>query len=261
MITIDEKQKEDDTPVMVDVEFHDDNDGSIVKVLVPEGTRLTEAAEQCGVKIPTLCHHPRLAPAGKCGVCVVAVEGGPTPTQLACSTVIRPTKDGSSLRVHVHGAMLNGLANAALRRNLDLSIRKQTQRFVANNGNAFAPCGSLEIEDLAEWMNQANLDATNCITYDPSLCIGCSRCVRACDLLQGMKVLEAPLPTTSSPAIGIALSPPCMATRAGRPLRETDCISCGQCTVFCPTGAIKEVSSQCARYLGRDVWWGTWRVL
>jgi NADP-reducing hydrogenase subunit HndD len=242
MVPIVEKQKDDNPPIMLKVEFHDDNDGSIVTVLVPEGTRLTDAAEKCGVKIPTLCHHPRLTPAGKCGVCVVAVEGGPTPTQLACSTVCRPTEDGSPLKVHVHGAMLNGLANAALRRNLDLSIQKQTQRFVANNGNAFAPCGLLEIEDLAQWMNQASVDvSSNCITYDPSLCIGCSRCVRACDQLQGMKVLEAPLPTANPPAIGIAQAPPCMTTRAGRPLRETDCISCGQCTLFCPTGAIKEV--------------------
>ena len=44
-----------------------------------------------------------------------------------------------------------------------------------------------------------------------------------------------------SSAVGIAQAPPCMTTRAGRPLKETDCISCGQCTVFCPTGAIREV--------------------
>jgi iron only hydrogenase large subunit-like protein len=231
---------------MVRVEFHDDNDGSVTVVDVPEGTKITEAATQANVYIPTLCHHPRLAPVGKCGLCVVSVENGPTPTQLACSTTCRPNGDGvgddlsSPMKVHIHGTTLNGLANAALRRNLAFSMNHQVSRFQKHN--EFATCGSLEIEDLAQWLGKENADtSSNAITYDPSLCVGCSRCVRACDQIQAMKVLEAPLPTAAPPVIGIAQAPPCMTTRAGRPLNETDCISCGQCTVFCPTGAIREV--------------------
>ena len=225
---------------LVKVEFHDDNDGSVVSVEVPTGTKVTEAATKAGVYIPTLCHHPRLSPAGKCGVCVVSVEQGPTPTQLACSTVCRPNNDGSPMKVHVHGTVLNGLSNAALHRNLSASLTHQTQRFQENHD--FAPCGILEIEELADYITTQTTDtSSNSITYDPSLCIGCSRCVRACDQLQGMRILEAPLPTSNPPLVGIAQAPPCMTTRAGRSLSETECISCGQCTVFCPTGAIKEV--------------------
>ena len=225
---------------MVKVEFHDDNDGSVTCIEVPTGTKVTEAATKAGVYIPTLCHHPRLSPIGKCGLCVVSVEHGPTPTQLACSTVCRDNDDGSPMKVHVHGTVLNGLANAALHRNLQTSLLHQTKRFEANHD--FAPCGVLEIEDLASYITKETKDtSSNCIIYDPSLCIGCSRCVRACDQLQGMKILEAPFPASNPPVLGIAQAPPCMTTRAGRPLSETECISCGQCTVFCPTGAIKEV--------------------
>ena len=218
------------SPPMVKVQFHDDNDGSIVAVDVPVGTKVTEAATKAGVYIPTLCHHPRLSPVGKCGLCVVSVEKGPTPTQLACSTVCRPNDDGSPMKVHVHGKVLNGLSNAALHRNLQASLTHQTSRFQENHD--FAPCGSLEIEELANFLIKQTVDtSSNCITYDPSLCVGCSRCVRACDQLQGMKILEAPLPTSSPPQVGIAQAPPCMSTRSGRPLSETECISCGQCTV------------------------------
>ena len=144
------------------------------------------------------------------------------------------------MKVHVHGKVLNGLANAALRRNLDFSIQKQTKRFEDNR--AFANCGTLEIEELANWITQENKDVSSkSITYDPSLCIGCDRCVRACDNVQGMKILESEMPTGNQPTVGVAAAPPCMTTKAGRPLGETDCISCGQCTFFCPTGAIKEV--------------------
>ena len=224
----------------VKVEFHDDNDGSVVTVEVPTGTKVTEAATKAGVYIPTLCHHPRLQPVGKCGMCVVSIEHGPTPTQLACSTVCRPNDNGSPVKVHVRGTFLNGLVNAALQRNLQAPLAHQTKRFEQNH--QFAPCGSLEIEDLANYVSKTAVDtSSNSITYDPSLCIGCSRCVRACDQLQGMKILEAPLPKFNPPMVGIAQAPPCMTTRAGRPLSETECISCGQCTVFCPTGAIKEV--------------------
>jgi NADH-quinone oxidoreductase subunit G len=242
----------------VQVEFHDDNDGSVVAVQVPADTRVSEAATRAGVYIPTLCHHPRLAPAGKCGICVVSVEGGPTPTQLACSTLCRSHQNDDDstpvMKVHVHGTVLNGIANAALHRNLQASQlgtlhNTTTQRYAQtkNHAGRSPPCGGdgglLEIEELANYLAQSTLDTSSkSITYDPSLCIGCSRCVRACDQLQGMNVLEA---GASHPAAGMAAPTPplptCMTTRAGRPLAETDCISCGQCTVFCPTGAIKEV--------------------
>ena len=240
----------------VTVEFYDDiidnnnnnnNDDDtttippITSIRVPSGTRLTDAATQAGIIIPTLCHHPRLLPpVGQCGLCVVAIEGGPTPTQLACSTLCRNSSnqdddntnnnhDQNILRVHVHGTVLNGLANAALQR----SLRNQQQSHQHPHNHHFAPGGIVELEDLGHWMrNQLVDESSRAIVYDPSLCIGCTRCVRACDKLQGMQVLEIPSTTFTS-----TTPPPCiMSTRAGRKLRDTECISCGQCTVFCPTG-------------------------
>jgi len=286
------------TTKKVKIEFHDERrrhcnseDKDVVTtVWVPEHTLLTEAASQAGVHIPTLCHHPRLPPVGRCGLCVVSVDDGHTPTQLACSTFCHSKQkesnnEGHRLRrsshhhddddgdeednfnnsnkeeakappddynnedrpadmvVRVNGTDLNNLSYAAFKRNMDLTrmIQSEFQTSKCGGGNI------LEIEELGQFMKQRSVDNSSAsITYDPSLCIGCSRCVRACSShLQDMNVLE--LPTTSLSSndhlnTGIVKDPlPCITTRAGRPLRDTDCISCGQCTVFCPTGAIKEV--------------------
>jgi predicted molibdopterin-dependent oxidoreductase YjgC len=216
-----------DTSQLVTVEFYDDDNGAMSIVQVLEGTKITEAAVKAGVYIPTLCHHPRLTPVGKCGLCAVSVENGPTPIQLACSTACRSTEAASTMKVHVHGKHLNDMANAALQRNLDVSLVHQTERFA--NRNEFSPCGTLEIEDLADWMESQTMDeSSNCIVYDPSLCVACGRCIRACDSVQGMKVLTSPLPSSKVNSSGLAQAPPCMTTRSGRPLNETDCISCGQ---------------------------------
>lgn len=226
---------------MVTVEFHNDSDGTVVSVQVAEGTKITEAATQANIRIPTLCHHPRLPSAGKCGMCVVGVEGGPTPTQLACSTTCRrpgPGNDGSSsdtIKVHLGGPLLNGLAQEALHQNLP---RRQPEHTTFTHSGTPTTTTVTEIEDLANFISDQSIDrSSNSITYTPSLCVGCSRCVRACDQLQGMKVLEQSRWTTTATS-----TMPCqMAFRAGRPLSQTDCISCGQCTIFCPTGAIREV--------------------
>ena len=102
-----------DTSQLVTVEFYDDDNGAMSIVQVLEGTKITEAAVKAGVYIPTLCHHPRLTPVGKCGLCAVSVENGPTPIQLACSTACRSTEAASTMKVHVHGKHLNDMANAA----------------------------------------------------------------------------------------------------------------------------------------------------
>ena len=254
----------------VKVEFHDDNNGLVKQVQVPERTLITEAATAAGLRIPTLCHHPRLAPAGRCGLCVCSVENGPAPSQLACSTYVKAREgndedlsdsDDSSkedpyktdeemlssppdMIIHINGTDLNDLSSAALKRSMDRTLAYQE---LQQKGNHFAACGTLEIEEVGNLLQQRTLDTSSeAITYDPSLCIGCSRCVRACDQLQGMHVLDLPIPD-AQPAMGITHAPPCLTTRSGRPLRDTDCISCGQCTLFCPTGAIREVDHT-ARY-------------
>ncbi|OHT07591.1 Iron hydrogenase 1 [Tritrichomonas foetus] len=75
--------------------------------------------------------------------------------------------------------------------------------------------------------------STNSIRIDPSKCVDCKRCVRACKNIAGQKVLKVG-PLGDHPAA--------IQTTNGKPLQETNCIKCGQCTLYCPVGAITENS-------------------
>eukprot|EP01029_Cantina_marsupialis_P000003 TRINITY_DN0_c0_g2_i2.p1 TRINITY_DN0_c0_g2~~TRINITY_DN0_c0_g2_i2.p1 ORF type:complete len:1118 (-),score=455.47 TRINITY_DN0_c0_g2_i2:14-3367(-) len=181
---------------------------------VAEDTTIYDAASQAGIRIPTLCHHPRLPPAGKCGVCVVEVKGSEFPFVTSCT---QPVVDGMNISTNSPGVKSKRIE--AIRANIIQPATIPAPSFVTG-----------EMEDLM----LDTLDSSNALVRDPSLCVGCTRCVRACSNIAGMDVLAAnmnegaePIILRDSTAIGI---------------NETDCISCGQCLNFCPTNAIRDNS-------------------
>ena len=79
-------------------------------------------------------------------------------------------------------------------------------------------------------------DSSNGIVIDPSKCIGCGLCVRACDKVAGqgvLKLLDSPDGDKKKRKVIVA---------SGKPLSETNCIQCGQCSLACPKEAIREKS-------------------
>ena len=79
-------------------------------------------------------------------------------------------------------------------------------------------------------------DSSNGIVIDPSKCIGCGLCVRACDNVAGqgvLKLLDSPDGDKKKRKVIVA---------SGKPLSETNCIQCGQCSLACPKAAIREKS-------------------
>lgn len=60
------------------------------EISVPSNYSILQACQSAGAHVNTLCHHPRLPPSGKCGVCVVEVEGDEVPFKLSCSTRVQP---------------------------------------------------------------------------------------------------------------------------------------------------------------------------
>ena len=199
------------------------------EVEVDSGTTILEAARACGVRIPTLCHHPDLPDVGVCRVCVVEVAGQ---KNLQPSCVFPITQ---ALEVSTHSPRV-----AAARRDIiDLLLSEHYGdcRTCARNGTC-------ELQDLASEYGVDRYrfgqrtepvfvrdDTGPSIVFDPDKCILCLRCVRTCAELQDVRALGV-----AGRGAGVRVT-----TFAGLPLSSEFCINCGQCVNRCPTGALTAV--------------------
>ncbi len=210
-------------------------DGKTIEV--QEGTTVLEAAEQAGVYVPTLCHHPQLTPYGGCRMCMVEVEGSRT-LQPSCTL---PATDGM-------------IVNTSSQKILD--ARKFVLTLIFSERNHFCMyCqvsgGDCELqnraydEGMTHWDLQPNwtpfeVDASHeFMVLDNNRCILCRRCVRACSELVGNHTLGFEERGANS----------LLVADYGVPFGESTCISCGTCVQICPTGAIIDRQSA---YQGKE---------
>ncbi|MBN9235035.1 MULTISPECIES: formate dehydrogenase subunit alpha [Phyllobacteriaceae] len=214
-------------------------------ITVPEGTSIMRAAMEGGVEIPKLCATDMLDSFGSCRVCLVEIEGrGGTPA--SCTT---PVGDGMIVRtqsdrldairrgvmelyVSDHPTGWNEEAGTgasefdAVAKSVGLSENRygvEGRNHVKENGVAPGH-GSLAVDYIAR-------DETNpYFTYDPAQCIVCSRCVRACEEVQGTFALTIEGRGFESR----------MVAGMHEDFIASECVSCGACVQACPTDALRE---------------------
>ncbi len=205
-------------------------DGKSVEV--PSGTSVMRAAAMAGVSVPKLCATDSLEPFGSCRLCLVEIEGRPG-LPASCTTI---AEDG--MRVTTQNQRV-----ANVRRNV-------MELYISDHPLDCLTCptnGDCELQDMAGAVGlrdvrygyqgenhlKAEKDESNpYFTFDPSKCIVCSRCVRACDEVQGTFAL-----TIEGRGFGSKVS-----ASASEKFLDSECVSCGACVQACPTATLTEKS-------------------
>jgi formate dehydrogenase major subunit len=199
---------------------------------VKAGSTIMRAARESGVDVPKLCATDSMKPFGSCRLCVVEIEGRKG-YPASCTT---PVEDGMKIRTQTDSL-------ARLRRNvMELYISDHPLDCLTCSAN-----GDCELQDMAGAVGlrevrygydgenhlDAETDTSNpYFSFDPSKCIVCSRCVRACDEVQGTFAL-----TIEGRGFAAKVS-----AGIGENFLDSECVSCGACVQACPTATLMDKS-------------------
>ncbi|MBQ7498661.1 MAG: iron hydrogenase small subunit [Selenomonas sp.] len=198
-----------------------------IPIEVPKGTKIMQAAREIGIDIPHLCYHEDQRIKAHCRLCSVEVTGRRR-LLAACSTEV-----WEGMEVHTDTPIVQDTQVAIL------------QLMLANHHKDCLSCPRNQNCDLQRLCSRFNIMESHlpsvvkeeprivtnpAIVRDPSKCIRCGRCIRACKDVQGIAAL-----TYAHRSSDITVT-----TAYDKPMERTDCVLCGQCSLVCPTGAIVE---------------------
>ncbi len=213
-------------------------------VTVPEGTSIMRAAAEAGIQVPKLCATDSVDAFGSCRLCLVEIEGR-NGTPASCTTPVAP-----GLKVQTQNARLKQLRRGVM----ELYISDHPLDCLTCSAN-----GDCELQDMAGAVGLRDVryeaidthfkvkdhsgianpnyipkdDSNPYFTYDPQKCIVCSRCVRACEEVQGTFALTIE---------GRGFDSRVSAGMSGDDFLSSDCVSCGACVAACPTATLQEKS-------------------
>ncbi|MCW5746075.1 MAG: formate dehydrogenase subunit alpha [Alphaproteobacteria bacterium] len=201
-------------------------------VTVPEGTSVMRAAMDAGVEVPKLCSTDSLQAFGSCRLCLVEIAGR-AGTPASCTT---PVADG--MVVSTQTELLKKLRRGVME--LYISDHPLDCLTCAANGDCELQdmAGAVGLREVrygyagANHLDDARDETNPYFTYDPAKCIVCSRCVRACEEVQGTFALTID-------GRGFASR---VAAGMDQPFLESECVSCGACVQACPTATLMEKS-------------------
>ena len=201
-------------------------------VTVPAGTSVMRAAAQSGVKVPKLCATDSLEAFGSCRLCVVQIEGR-RGFPASCTTTVEP-----GMKVKTQNDPI-----AKLRRGI-------MEMYISDHPLDCLTCptnGNCELQEMAgvvglrevrygfdgsNHFKENTKDTSNpYFDFDPAKCIACSRCVRACEDIQGTFAL-----TLHGRGFESKI------TSGPTNFRDSECVSCGACVQACPTATLVEKS-------------------
>ncbi|MDE0854872.1 MAG: 2Fe-2S iron-sulfur cluster-binding protein, partial [Nevskia sp.] len=202
------------------------------EVTVPAGTSVMRAAAQAGIAVPKLCATEQLDAFGSCRLCLVQIEGMKG-YPASCTTPV-----AAGMKVVTQNRKIGELRRGVM----ELYISDHPLDCLTCPAN-----GHCELQDMAGAVGlrevrygydganhlQAAKDESNpYFTFDPAKCIVCSRCVRACDEVQGTLALTVQGRGFDSK----------IAASQDDSFLDSECVSCGACVQACPTATLSEKS-------------------
>lgn len=197
------------------------------EIQATKGETILNALRRNGIKVPTLCNMHEFTPTGACRMCIVEVEGKDHLIP-SCS---HPVEEWMKIKTHSPRVLKARKTIVELL----LSNHPDDCLYCERNGNC-------ELQRLAEDLNirerripgsksKHKIDKSGIsVIRDPAKCILCGRCVRICEERQAATTLGF---TKRGSDLLIA-------TAMNKPLNFSNCINCGQCIMYCPTGALTE---------------------
>ncbi len=193
-----------------------------------EGATILEAALENKIYIPHLCYHPDLKPAGSCRICLVELDDGKLVT--SCRT---PVKEGMIVRTK--GTEIDKVRGPVI------------EMILANHHMDCKPCpkkGHCELQKITAYMKtdrkgvhqrlrlpkeELPIDGSNpFFIRDHNKCVLCGICVRTCHEIAGVNAIDFAGRGNNTK----------IATFGDKPIAESRCVSCGECVIRCPVGAL-----------------------
>ena len=194
---------------------------------VPKGISILEAARYAGVEIPTLCYLKNMNEIGACRMCMVEVKGA----RSLVAACVYPVNEGMEVFTNTEKV------RRSRRHNLELVLSTHNKACLScvRSGNCELQklCKDYGVEDVNTYEGEMPAaqfdDSAPHMIRDNSKCVLCRRCVSACDN-QAISVIGA-----NARGFDTHIGSP-----FELPLYDFSCVSCGQCIVNCPTGALYE---------------------
>lgn len=194
------------------------------KVPLEGEKNLLSVIRKAGIDLPTFCYHSELSTYGACRMCVVEDERGKV--FASCSEV---PKEGMVIytntpKLQHHRKLI-----------LELLLASHCRDCTTCRANGVCELQKLATQlgvDRVRFENTKEMQpldtSSNCVVIDPNKCILCGDCVRTCEEIQGVGVLNFAYRGSKMRVM----------PAFHKQMAETDCVGCGQCRVVCPTGAI-----------------------
>jgi len=197
-------------------------------IIARKDATILETALANNIYIPHLCYHPDLKPAGSCRVCLVEMDDG----KLVTSCRI-PVKEGMVIRTnspHVDKVRRPLVEMIMANHHMDCKACDKKGRCVLQKIRAYMKIDKTRIQQHLRFPEGLlPLDESNpFFTRDHNKCVLCGICVRTCQEIQRVSAIDF-----SGRGNNTKISP-----FGDKPIAESQCVSCGECVIRCPVGAL-----------------------